>query len=138
MPAPTQKLNFEDSLRQAHAALRAGRAATAERRCARSRRSSRRSELPWLLGAALLEQEKVAESIATLGTGPRARTGICAARVDLARALPARGPAARAREEVRRVLEKTRIITSPGSPTAMRWSISGSMRTRASPSSARG
>ena len=67
MTASRKKANFEAALRQAHAALRAGRAATAER----SLRAIE-GEFPgdlnclWLLGAALLDQNKIPESIATL------------------------------------------------------------------------
>jgi tetratricopeptide (TPR) repeat protein len=107
MTAPRPTAAFEESLRQAHASLRAGRAATAER-CLRALDA----EFPgdanclWLLGAALLDQNKITESIATL-EGLLARVPDFAhARVDLARAYRRDGRAARAREEVRRVLEK--------------------------------
>jgi tetratricopeptide (TPR) repeat protein len=107
MPAPTKKLNFEDSLRQAHAALRAGRAATAER-ALRALATQVPGEVNclWLLGAALLAQEKTAESIATLEQVLGRVPEFASARVDLARALRHDGRAAAAREEVRRVLEK--------------------------------
>jgi tetratricopeptide (TPR) repeat protein len=92
----------------AQAALRAGRAATAER-TARSLARDFPGDVNglWLLGAALLDQQKIAESIATL-EGVLARVpDFAQARVDLARAYRGDGRAARAREEVRSVLEKT-------------------------------
>ena len=107
MPASTQKPSFEDSLRQAHAALRAGRVATAER-ALRALEAQAPGEVNclWLLGAALLAQDKVAESIATLERVLGRVPEFSHARVDLARAYRQDGRAARAREEVRRVLEK--------------------------------
>ena len=107
MPASTEKPSFEDSLRQAHAALRAGRAATAER-ALRALEAQVPGEVNclWLLGAALLAQDKTAESIATLERVLGRVPEFAHARVDLARAFRQDGRAARAREEVRRVLEK--------------------------------
>jgi predicted Zn-dependent protease len=107
MPAPTRNPSFEDSLRQAHAALRAGRAATAER-ALRALEAQVPGEVNclWLLGAALLAQDKIAESIATLERVLGRVPEFAHARVDLARAFQHDGRAARAREEVRRVLEK--------------------------------
>src|ERR1700685_957797 len=103
MPAPTQRPTFEDSLRQAHAALRPGRAATAER-ALRALATQVPGEVNclWLLGAALLAQEKTAESIATLEQVLGRVPEFASARVDLARALRHDGRAAAAREEVRR------------------------------------
>jgi len=107
MTAPRPQAAFEESLRQAHAALRAGRAATAERRL-----RTLQAQFPgepnclWLLGAALLEQNKIPESIATLEDLLTRVPDFAHARVDLARAYRSDGRAARAREEVRRVLEK--------------------------------
>jgi tetratricopeptide (TPR) repeat protein len=107
MPAPKQKLSFEESLRQANAALRAGRAATAERALrALEARVPGEVNCLWLLGAALLAQDKIAESIATLERVLARVPEFAPARVDLARALRHDGRTARAREEVRRVLEK--------------------------------
>jgi tetratricopeptide (TPR) repeat protein len=60
----------------------------------------------WLLGAALLAQDKIEESIATLERLLARVPDFAQARVDLARAYRRDGRAARAREEVRRVLEK--------------------------------
>src|SRR6202140_4501578 len=107
MTAPKPKADFTENLRQAHAALRAGRAATAER-WLRALDAQFPGEVNclWLLGAALLEQNRILESIATL-EGVLARVPDFAhARVDLARAYRSDGRAARAREEVRRVLEQ--------------------------------
>src|SRR5580704_5727260 len=107
MTASRKKANFEAALRQAHAALRAGRAATAER----SLRAIE-AEFPgdlnclWLLGAALLDQNKIPESIATLERVLLRLPDFAQARVDLARAYRRAGHPAQARDEVRRVLEK--------------------------------
>jgi len=107
MTAPRPEAIFAQNLAQAHAALRAGRAATAEHLLrALDAQVPGDPNCRWLLGAALLEQGKIAESIAML-EGVLARTADFAhARVDLARAYRRDGRAARAREEVRRVLEK--------------------------------
>jgi tetratricopeptide (TPR) repeat protein len=107
MSTPIPKISFEASLRQAHAALRAGRAATAERLL-----RAFETEFPgevnclWLLGACLLDQNKISESVATLEALLTRVPDFAAARVDLARAYRRDGRATRAREEVRRVLEK--------------------------------
>ncbi len=107
MTAPRTKANCLASLRQAHAALRAGRAATAER----SLRAFD-AEFPgdpnclWLLGAALLDQNKIPASIATLERVLAQVPDFAQARVDLARAYRRDGRPAQAREEVRRVLER--------------------------------
>jgi tetratricopeptide (TPR) repeat protein len=60
----------------------------------------------WLLGAAVLAQNKIPESIAMLEGLLTRVPEFAHARVDLARAYRRDGRAARAREEVRRVLEK--------------------------------
>jgi tetratricopeptide (TPR) repeat protein len=107
MTASGKKANFEATLRQAHAALRAGRAATAER----SLRAVE-AEFPgdpnclWLLGAALLDQNKISESTAMLERVLLRSPDFAQARVDLARAYRRAGRPAEARDEVRRVLEK--------------------------------
>ncbi|HUL47796.1 MAG TPA: sulfotransferase [Steroidobacteraceae bacterium] len=99
---------FEERLRRAHAALRAGQAATAERGL-----RSLEGEFPgevnclWLLGVALLDQGRVPESIALLERSLAAAPEFAEARVDLARAYRRAGRAGEARAEVRRVLEKT-------------------------------
>jgi tetratricopeptide (TPR) repeat protein len=107
MTAPKTKAAYDESLRQMHAALRAGRAASAERSLrALAAQVPGEVNCLWLLGAAQLAQEKLPESIATL-EGVLARVPDFAhARVDLARAYRRAGDAVRAREEVRRVLEK--------------------------------
>jgi tetratricopeptide (TPR) repeat protein len=107
MATPTPKAAFETSLRQAHAALRAGRAATAERWLRELQ--ARFPEEPnclWLLGAALLEQNKISDSVSMLEGVLTRIPDFTEARVDLARAYRRDGHAAKAREEVRRVLEK--------------------------------
>ncbi len=108
MSAQRPQATFEESLRQAHAALRTGRAATAERwlRALESRSPGELNCL-WLLGAAELAQDRIAESIATLEGVLARASDFVDARVDLARAYRRSGQALRAREEVRRVLENT-------------------------------
>jgi tetratricopeptide (TPR) repeat protein len=107
MTAPRSKNTFAESLHQAHAALRAGRAATAERwlRALEAQFPGEENCL-WLLGAALLDQDKIPESIAMLERVLVRVPDFAHARVDLARAFRRDGRAARARDEVRRVLEK--------------------------------
>jgi tetratricopeptide (TPR) repeat protein len=107
MTAPTPQATFAQSLAQAHAALRAGRAATAEG-WLRALGVQIPGELNclWLLGAALLDQNKISESIATLEGVLGRAPDFAHARVDLARAYRRDGRAAQAREQVRRVLEK--------------------------------
>ena len=96
-----------EALRQAHAALRAGRAASAERGLrALTAQFPGDANCLWLLGVALLDQDKVPESIATLEGVLGGSPDFANARVDLARAYRRSGQAVRAREEVRRVLEK--------------------------------
>ena len=105
--APRPQAAFERSLAQAHAALRAGRVATAERGLrALEAQFPGEANCLWLLGAVLMEQGEFPESIAML-EGLLARLPDFAhARVDLARAYRRAGYAARARAEVRRVLEE--------------------------------
>jgi tetratricopeptide (TPR) repeat protein len=107
MTAPTPQATFAQSLAQAHAALRAGRAVTAEG-WLRALGAQVPGELNclWLLGAALLDQNKIPESIATLEGVLGRAPDFAHARVDLARAYRCDGRTAQAREEVRRVLEK--------------------------------
>lgn len=106
MNAPTVP-SFEARLHQAHLALRAGRPQTAER-LLRALEAQAPGELNcgWLLGVALLDQDKVPESVARLERVLAAAPDFASARVDLARAYRRAGDAARARAEVRRVLEK--------------------------------
>ena len=107
MNAPNVRATFEESRRQALAALRAGRAATAERMLrALEARFPGEVNCLWLLGVALLDQDKVPESISTLERVLTRAPDFASARVDLARAYRRDGRAAQAREEVRRVLEK--------------------------------
>jgi len=106
----TTQLNaaFQERLRRAQAAVRAGQAATAER-ALRVLEGEFPGEVSclWLLGAALLDQGQVAESIALLERALAGAPDFAEARVDLARAYRRAGRAAEARTEVRRVLEKT-------------------------------
>jgi tetratricopeptide (TPR) repeat protein len=98
---------FEESRRRAQAALRAGQAATAERML-RALEAQFPAEVncQWLLGVALLDQDKVAESLATLERLLARAPDFAGARVDLARAYRRAGRAGEAREEVRRVLQQ--------------------------------
>ena len=98
---------FDQRLRLAHAALRAGQAATAERwlRELEARRPGE-TECLWLLGVALLDQGKAEESLATLERALASAPESADTRVDLARALRRAGRTAEARAEVRRVLER--------------------------------
>jgi tetratricopeptide (TPR) repeat protein len=107
MNAPNAPATFEESRRQALGALRAGRAATAERML-RALEAQFPGEVNclWLLGVALLDQDKVPESISTLERALSRAPEFANARVDLARAYRGDGRAAQARAEVRRVLEK--------------------------------
>jgi tetratricopeptide (TPR) repeat protein len=104
--APNLHTELTESLRRAHGALRAGRAGTAEGwlRALEARFPGEVNCL-WLLGVALLDQEKVAASIELLERALTAAPDFAEARVDLARAYRRNGSADRAREEVRRVLQ---------------------------------
>ena len=104
--APNLHAGFTESLRRAHAVLRTGRAATAEARL-RALEAQFPGEVNclWLLGVALLDQDKVSESIATLERVLTAAPDFANARVDLARACRREGRPEKAREEVRRVLQ---------------------------------
>jgi tetratricopeptide (TPR) repeat protein len=99
---------------QALAALRTGRAATAERqlRAIQARApgdvNSRR-----LLGVALLDQNKIAAAIETLESAVSAAPQFWQARTDLARAYRSAGRLQAAREELQRV-----VAASPALPTA--------------------
>src|ERR1700733_10156843 len=107
MNAPRPQSTFDERLRKAHLALRAGRAATAERLLlALEAQFPGEMNCLWLLGAALLAQEKIAESIRTLERVLTRVPEFAHARVDLARAYRRAGRASQAREQVRRVLEK--------------------------------
>jgi tetratricopeptide (TPR) repeat protein len=104
--APNPHPDFAASLRRAHTALRAGRAASAET-WLRALEAQFPGELNclWLLGVALLEQDKIEASITTLERVLAAAPDFLDARVDLARAYRRDGRPGKAREEVRRVLE---------------------------------
>ena len=107
MSTPNPQAAFEESRRRAHAALRAGQAATAEA-WLRALEAQYPGELNclWLLGVALQDQDKIPESIDTLERVLTRAPDFANARVDLARAYRRAGRAAQAREQVRRVLEK--------------------------------
>ena len=106
MATPRTESTFEENLRQAHATLRAGRAASAERGLrALAAQFPGEVNCLWLLGVAQLDQNKVHESIATLEGLLSRVPDFAQARVDLARAYRRAGHTAQAREEVRRVLE---------------------------------
>src|SRR6476646_5446230 len=96
---------FTESLRRAHAALRTGRAAVAEEwlRALEARFPGEVNCL-WLLGVALLDQDRGSESVETLERALKAAPEFAEARVDLARAYRCAGGVDKAREEVRRVL----------------------------------
>ncbi|HEY7964180.1 MAG TPA: sulfotransferase [Steroidobacteraceae bacterium] len=110
MAAPLAKSpppGFAANLRQAHAALRAGQALRAEG-WLRSLEAQCPGEVNclWLIGAALLDQERIEESIALLERVLASAPEFAEARVDLARAYRRAGRTAESRAEVRRVLEK--------------------------------
>jgi tetratricopeptide (TPR) repeat protein len=98
--------NLRAAYADARSALRMGRAATAERQL-----RAIQVALPGdvdslhLLGVALLDQDKAASAVETLERVVLAQPEFADARVDLARAYRHAGEPARAREEVRRVLE---------------------------------
>ena len=107
MSAPNRTASFDERLRRAHVALRAGQAASAEgalRALAAERPGD--ANCLWLLGAALLDQNKAAAALETLECALAAAPEFAEARVDLARAHRAAGNAEGAREEVRRVLQR--------------------------------
>ncbi len=104
--APNPQAAFQEARREAHAVLRAGRAATAERWLrALLAQAPDEANCLWLLGVALLDQDRLEESIATLERARVRAPDFSHARVDLARAYRSAGRAAQAREEVRQVLE---------------------------------
>ncbi len=108
MSAPYVSAPFAERCRRAHAALRAGQAATAE---AWLREllvlSPGEAQCEWLLGAALLAQEKIPECIALLERVLAAAPDFAPARVDLARAYRRAGMLEEAREQARGVLKRT-------------------------------
>jgi len=91
---------------QALAALRAGRAATAERQArAIQARAPGDVNSMCLIGVALLDQDKVPDAIETLERVVFAAPHFWQARTDLARAYRSAGRLETAREELRRVVE---------------------------------
>ncbi|HYL71648.1 MAG TPA: sulfotransferase [Candidatus Dormibacteraeota bacterium] len=108
MNAPTPTDALAASLDRAHTALRAGQAVSAER-WLRQFLATHPANLnaAWLLGAALLELERLPEGVAMLEQVIARAPELAEARVDLARAYQRSGRAADAREQVRQVLERT-------------------------------
>ncbi|MBS0364618.1 MAG: sulfotransferase [Proteobacteria bacterium] len=101
-------MDFSQRLQQAHAALRAGNAATAERALRTlALEQPRQRECQWLLGAALLDLGRGAESIAVLDSLLAREPGFAPARIDLARARRQAGQPHEARAIVREVLQKS-------------------------------
>ncbi|MGH8252990.1 MAG: tetratricopeptide repeat protein, partial [Steroidobacteraceae bacterium] len=90
MPRP----GFDERLRAADAALRTGRARTAEQALrALSAEAPADLNCQWLLGIALLDLGRPADSVAILEAVLRAAPSFANARVDLARAYRAAGRA---------------------------------------------
>ena len=106
MNAPSRYATFDERLRRAHTALRAGQAASAEA-ALRALAAERPGDVSclWLLGAALLARDQPTVARETLERALAAAPEFAEARVDLARAYRSAGDPARARVEVRRVLE---------------------------------
>ncbi|HEX4648382.1 MAG TPA: sulfotransferase [Steroidobacteraceae bacterium] len=95
-----------ETRRRAQAALRAGQAATAELWLrSLEAKAPGDAECLWLLGAALLAQDRIPESLETLERSLVARPDSDDSRVDLARACRRAGQPERARAEVERVLK---------------------------------
>lgn len=106
MTASNAKAAFEERLRRAHVALRAGQTATAET-WLRGLEAESPGEVRclWLLGVALLEQSRIEDSMAMLERALQSAPGFAEARIDLAHARRRAGRAEEAREDVRRVLQ---------------------------------
>ncbi len=102
-----QTASLDERLRRAQLALRAGQAASAER-ALHALAAERPADVncQWLLGVACLFQDRPGEALETLARVLAAAPDFTEARVDLARAYCSAGNPARAREEVRRVLER--------------------------------
>jgi tetratricopeptide (TPR) repeat protein len=106
MSAPNAT-SFNSTVSQAHYALLAGRAATAEQMLrALGAQYPQEPSIQWLLGAALLYLGQVAAARALLEALVQRASEFPDARVDLSRALRAEGRLEEARAQVRRVLEK--------------------------------
>ena len=105
MDHPLRQAELHAALEQASAALRLGQAESAERQL-RAIQAMAPGEVNslHLLGAALLDQEKIESAIETLERAVAAAPRFARARTDLARAYRASGRFDRAREELRRVL----------------------------------
>jgi tetratricopeptide (TPR) repeat protein len=107
MNAPSRPVTFDERLQRAQAALHLGQAASAERLLrALSLERAAEPRCEWLLAVALLDQDKVAESIAILERLLGRKPDLSEARVDLARAYRRAGRAGEARSTVRQVLER--------------------------------
>jgi tetratricopeptide (TPR) repeat protein len=104
---PLPRAAYEQRLRQAHAALLAGQAATAEKLLRQlAAQAPGEVNCQWLLGVALLDQGRIADAAAILEDTVARAPDFAEARVDLARARQRGGRAEEARTEVRRVLER--------------------------------
>ena len=139
MNAPTVP-SFEARLHQAHLALRAGRPQTAER-LLRALEAQAPGELNcgWLLGVALLDQDKVPESVARARARPGRGAGFCQrARGSGARLPPRRRCRARARGGAPGAGEAAAAPSGLARLRRMRSWILRSTRMRAWPSSAHG
>jgi tetratricopeptide (TPR) repeat protein len=107
-PQPnTPRAAHEQRLRQAHAALLSGQAATAESLLRRlAAHTPGDVNCHWLLGVALLDQARLSEAGQVLEDAVARAPDFAEARVDLARARQRAGRPEEARTEVRRVLER--------------------------------
>jgi tetratricopeptide (TPR) repeat protein len=105
MSAPNAT-SFNSTLSQAHFALLSGRAATAEQALrALSAQHPQDPNIQWLLGAALLAQDRIEASAQVLEPLVEKAPDFASARVDLARAYRANGQPQRARPQLQRVLK---------------------------------
>ena len=139
MTEPHQTTSLQEGLQHAHAALSAGRAGTAERRLRLLVATYPKDpSCLWLLGAALLYQDQIAESIEVLeralehAPDLRMRAWILPGHAAVRSSRP--GP------ETRSALfcKCFRIITAHGSPTVMYLLTCSSSMTLESPSSGPG
>jgi len=107
MKAPANASSYQAQLRQAQFAVRAGNSVSAERALrALAATQPQEPNAQWLLGVALLDQERTAESLALLEPLLVRVPQFHEARVDRARALRRAGRLEEARAAVRRVLEQ--------------------------------
>jgi tetratricopeptide (TPR) repeat protein len=101
----TKPTPLEVNRERAHLALRAGQAATAERMLrALAAQYPQEPNIQWLLGAALLAQDRIESSLQILQPLMRKAPTFASARVDLARAYRAHGQPEEARAQVQVVL----------------------------------